>query len=146
MPIPAPFPGLVIGYSYLWSHERKKGMAEGVKDRPCAIVLVKSEDDGGHKIVTVAPITHSPNDPKRAVQLSPKLKRHLGLDDEASWIVLDEMNRFAWPGLDLRPISRRHPGVFSFGVLPIDVFEQIKAVFNELRAERVLTRVISREP
>jgi len=144
VPIPAPFPGLVICYSFLWSHKAKKGLSEGKKDRPCAIVLLKAELEGDRKIVTVAPITHTPNDPGRAVALPPKLKRHLGLDDNESWIVLDEINRFVWPGPDLRPISRRHPGVFSFGVLPTDIFDQMKEVINKLRAERGLIKVVTR--
>lgn len=75
MPIPAPFPGLVIRYSFLWSHEAERGLREGRKDRPCAIVLLKSEQDGARKVVTVAPITHAPNSSDRAVAMPPKLKR-----------------------------------------------------------------------
>lgn len=144
MPLPEPFPGLVIGYSFLWSHENARGLQEGSKDRPCAIVLVKSEAEGERRIVTVAPITHTPAADGRSIALAPKVKRHLGLDDQASWIVLDELNRFIWPGTDIRPISRRHPGVFSFGVLPTDVFEQIKTVIAELRREREMIRLTTR--
>jgi len=38
-----------------------------------------------------------------AVEISHETKRRLGLDDDRSWIVLTEANRFAWPGPDLRP-------------------------------------------
>jgi hypothetical protein len=31
---PAPKPGLVIRYSFLWSHEADAGAVEGAKDRP----------------------------------------------------------------------------------------------------------------
>ena len=37
---PVPRPGLVIRYSYLWESEAGAGREEGVKDRPCAIILV----------------------------------------------------------------------------------------------------------
>ena len=37
---PEPFPGLVVRYSYLWEREASQGREEGVKDRPCAVVLV----------------------------------------------------------------------------------------------------------
>jgi hypothetical protein len=37
MSLVEPKPGLVICYSYLWSHEAAKGREEGVKDRPCVI-------------------------------------------------------------------------------------------------------------
>ena len=36
---PEPRPGLVIRFSYLWKPEADAGRVEGVKDRPCAIVL-----------------------------------------------------------------------------------------------------------
>jgi hypothetical protein len=57
--LPAPEPGLVIRYAYLWLREHQQGRDEGVKDRPCAIVLALSDDDGETR-VTVLPITHSP--------------------------------------------------------------------------------------
>ncbi len=59
MPLPAPVPGLVIRYSFLWSHEAKAGREEGNKDRPCAILLAVAAKDG-EQIVTVLPVTHTP--------------------------------------------------------------------------------------
>jgi hypothetical protein len=44
--LPAPRPGLVIRYSYLWAREAEEGRDEGVKDRPCAIVLVMLDEGG----------------------------------------------------------------------------------------------------
>jgi hypothetical protein len=38
-------------------------------------------------IVTVLPITHSPPaDPASAIEMPAPVKRHLGLDDDRSWI------------------------------------------------------------
>jgi hypothetical protein len=34
------------------------------------------------------------------------VKRHLGLDEDRSWIVVSEGNEFAWPGYDLRKRAR----------------------------------------
>jgi hypothetical protein len=66
---PEPRPGLVIRYSYLWEREAGEGREEGVKDRPCAIVLVLLRD-GEHPIVRVLPITHSaPSDPADALEI-----------------------------------------------------------------------------
>jgi hypothetical protein len=53
-----PAPGLVIRYSYLWRSEAAEGREEGVKDRPCAIVLVVF-DDTGRQRVRVLPVTHA---------------------------------------------------------------------------------------
>jgi hypothetical protein len=61
--------------------------------------------------VTVLPITHSaPHNPASAIEIPLPIKRHLGLDDDPSWIVVDEGNEFLWLGYDLRklPHSDRH--------------------------------------
>jgi hypothetical protein len=34
------------------------------------------------------------------------IRAHLGLDAERCWIMVTEINRFIWPGPDLRPIRR----------------------------------------
>ena len=59
MPLPTPELGLVISYAYLWSSEADKGQEEGLKERPCALVL-SARDDGGDTVVAVVPLTHSP--------------------------------------------------------------------------------------
>lgn len=67
MGIPAPDPGLVIHYAYLWHYEHSAGKEEG-KDRPSVIVLCVDAGDENTSVVTVLPITHSvPNDPATAV-------------------------------------------------------------------------------
>jgi hypothetical protein len=54
----------------------------------------------------VLPITHTtPSNADDAIEIPPATKRRLGLDDERSWIVLTESNRFVWPGPDVRPID-----------------------------------------
>ncbi len=143
MSLPAPYPGLVISYSYLWRREALEGREEGAKARPCAVVLA-SRDDEIHVVVTVLPITHSePNPDTDAVEIPAKVKARLGLDAARSWVVLSEVNRFTWPGPDLRPISRQKPGQFAYGDLPPRLFEQIKARFIAVaRAQRV--RVVPR--
>ena len=40
MPLPEPVPALVIRYAYLWQAEQQGGQSEGVKERPCAVILV----------------------------------------------------------------------------------------------------------
>jgi hypothetical protein len=55
---PVPQPGLVIRYSYLWEREALEGREEGVKDRPCAIVLVLLGESGGAPLVRVLPISN----------------------------------------------------------------------------------------
>ena len=134
MALPEPEPGLVISYSYLWRRERAAGEREGRKNRPCAIVLV-IDARGGAKTVTVAPITHSrPPDLTVAIEIPPAIKRHLRLDAEPSWIVLDDFNQFGWPGFDLRSISGDAKR-FDFGMLPPAFFMKIVRQILELRSE-----------
>jgi len=143
MSLPTPVPGLVISYSYLWRNHHDAGAEEGRKVRPCAIVLASVDDDGDTKVY-VAPITHSyPNDP-HAVEIPAHIKRRLGLDDALSWIVTSELNRFIWPGYDLRPISRDKPDIFSWGFLPTEIFAAVKNGIAIHQRNRLL-RLTSRE-
>ncbi len=143
MPLPKPVQGLVIRYSYLWRAEYRRGQEEGVKDRPCAVVLVTTVKDG-REIVTVLPITHSPiaND-GAAVEIPYDTKRRLGLDSERSWVVLTEANRFVWPGPDLRPFPGDDIGSAAYGILPYNLAEEIREKFMALIASR-LSRVTPR--
>jgi hypothetical protein len=140
MPLPRPAPGMVVRYGYLWSREAEAGRVEGRKFRPCVIVVAATRQADGRIRVRVAPITHTPADPARGLRLPDRVKRHLGLDEDASWIVLDEYNEFVWPGPDLRPVSASRPGVWSYGVLPVEVFAEIKARLVALRAQRRVVR------
>lgn len=49
---------MVLSYSYLWSSEHVRGETSGRKDRPAAIVVIRT-DLGPDKIVYVVPITHA---------------------------------------------------------------------------------------
>ena len=109
MSLPAPRPGLVIRYAYLWDAEARQGREEGVKDRPCAIVLAVLRE-GRHPIVRVLPITHSaPRDSADGLEIPTATKERLGLDSERSWVILSEANDFIWPGPDLRPVPGADP-------------------------------------
>ncbi len=133
MTLPAPAPGLVIRYAFLWSHEREAGRTEAAKDRPCAIVLSARRAETGHLMVVVAPVTHSPPSAGQpSVAVPPDVAARLGLDDGPAWIRVDELNRFAWPGFDLRPIPGR-AGAFAYGFLPQPLFEQVRALILESR-------------
>jgi hypothetical protein len=93
--LPEPKPGLVIRYSFLWSHERDKGAVEGSKDRPCAIVLAMRRVENGLVQVVVAPITHSPPpDEDASVEIPAPTSLGLGLDDRRHWLRCEELNRF----------------------------------------------------
>jgi hypothetical protein len=135
--LPEPVPGLVIRYSYLWAEEHRRGQEEGVKDRPCAIVLMTA-DAQGEQWVTVLPVTHTPPANREfSVVIPAATKRRLGLDDERSWVVLSEANRFLWPGPDLRPARQGDARTVAYGQLPYALFEEIRKEFiAAVRARR----------
>ena len=111
---------MVIRYAYLWADEHGAGREEGSKDRPAVILLAVSA--GNQAEVLALPITHTPpSDPETALELPPATKARLGLDGERSWAVLTEVNRFAWPRPDLRPISPQKDTCL-YGCLPEGVF------------------------
>jgi len=129
---PVPRPGLVIRYSYLWENEARAGREEGVKDRPCAIILVVLRE-GEHPIVRVLPVTHSPPaDLADALEIPPATKQRLRFDAERSWVVLSEANDFIWPGPDLRPAVSGDLSSVAYGMLP----PGFMAVLRERLAQR----------
>ena len=118
MAFPIPAPGLVIRYSFLWSDAAARGQEEGDKDRPCAVVVTMT-NDAGDTVVYVLPITHTPpRNAALAVEIPITTKRRLGLDGERSWIIVSELNRFIWPGPDLRPRLAGDPSSVAYGELP----------------------------
>ena len=128
MPIPTPEPGLVISYAYLWHTEHEAGREEGRKDRPSVIVLTVERKTDDTTVAIVLPITHSPpDDSAGAVEIPAPVKRHLGLDDDRSWVIVSEGNEFDWPGYDLRKIGSGDR--YDYGFLPPRFFDQIVTAF-----------------
>lgn len=134
---PDPRPGLVIRFSYLWKREADAGREEGVKDRPCAIVLAV-EKQKGHTRVIVLPVTHSvPQPPDEGIELPTETKRRLGLDSERSWIIVSDANDFVWPGPHPRFLPGQGPETSAYGFLPPAAFRAVR--------ERFLARVLARK-
>lgn len=108
---PEPRAGMVIRYAYLWSDE-------------------------------AVPVTHArPRDPEVAIELPARVKTALGLDAEPSWIMLDEMNVFDWPGYDLRPIRRGTDRV-DYGFLPPRYFARLMEKLIGIAREVGVTQVL----
>jgi hypothetical protein len=85
--------------------------------------------------VTVAPITHvPPRDVGGGVQIWPATKQRLGLDDARSWVVIDDLNIFAWPGYDLQPVPGRSETCL-YGLLPAAFMRQIQSRIMARAAE-----------
>lgn len=145
MAIPAPEPGLVVRYGFVWGREADAGRDSASKSRPCAIVVATSMHED-QLVVTVCPITHRPpeND-VGALVLPLAVKKRLGLDNEQSWIITHELNAFVWPGVDLEAIPgpRSASRSFAYGLLPERLYLQIRdQVIAHQRAGRL--RVVKR--
>jgi hypothetical protein len=142
VPLDPPQPGQVIGYRYLWWNEHRKGQQEGAKERPCAVVYaVKSVVDKTR--IYVLPITHTkPFETEDGMELLPQWQRHLGLDDQPSWIMTSELNYFEWPGVDIRGSNTED---ISYGFLPHRVTTRLRELIRE-RVRRNRVRALVRDP
>ena len=122
-PWPIPEPADVIHYAYLWSHEADEGRDEARKDRPVVIVVATIRADDRVELL-VAPITHSPPSPGQGMLIPSAVKRRLGLDGDPSWIITTEMNRFIWPGPDVRVAKETDTPLY--GAIPASLYDKIR--------------------
>lgn len=85
--------GDVWRYPYLWKREHISGNTEGVKNRPCALALLKRSENGLSQIMLV-PITTKPQDKNPyAVEVPEIEKKRAGLDITLRlWVVTQEYN------------------------------------------------------
>lgn len=140
--IPEPVPALVIRYAYLWRSEAERRRREGTKYRPVVVVLAVTDQETGAKTVWAAPITHRrPDELEAAVEIPALTKRRLGLDSQRSWVVVSEVNRFLWPGPDIRSVE---PDRFAYGLLPAGLFKIVRNRLTEIAAKRKL-RLVPRD-
>ena len=136
--------GHLIAYEYLW-YSKAGNRDDGEKTYPVAVILAR-HDIGPTPVAYVLAVSHSaPRPHRRALEVPRKLKNHLGLDADPSWIYTDEMNIFAWPGPDLRPADRLSnlPAARNtcvIGPLPSDWFATVtKHLAESRRLGRVTT-------
>jgi hypothetical protein len=110
-------------------------LEEGQKDRPCAVVLAHHRRESGEIVVVVAPITHAqPTGDPNAIEIPQTVKRRLGLDDDRSWIITNDVNSFIWPGPDLRNIERTKDE-FAYGHLPEALAkEMVRRIVKQMRS------------
>lgn len=95
--------------------------------------------------VNVVPVTHSrPDAASDGVELPAIVKRDLGLDREPSWIMVTEINRFRWPGPDVRLVDGDTP---YRGTIPDWLFERVRRAFvTKVGSVRVMRRSCPMQP
>lgn len=124
MKLPPPEPGLVLAYAYLWWREAKQGREEGLKERPAVIVMTFRNAQDVITVATVPLTTSPPKGGAKVLELPRQVKTALKLDDKRAWVVVDEVNRFAWPGHDIRPAFAGEGRVY--GRMPPRFFKAIR--------------------
>jgi hypothetical protein len=136
-----PEAGLVVRYAFLWKQEAARKQEEGAKDRPVVVIVLLAEGDE----VVVAPITtKQPAEGEPAIEMPARVRRHLGLDAGRSWISVATLNRFVWPGPDLRPIPSRSPATVVYGHIPQLLLDALKRLTMTELAKRVPGLVVRR--
>jgi hypothetical protein len=142
MALPAPVPGLVVRYSYLWNQEYRQGrrMRDWENEDTNLATRVRADhtdDRAGAILFTFV----TPSDMEFAVEIPAKVKERLALGQEQSWVVLSEWNEFIWPGPDLRLV---HGAEFSvaYGVLPPSFFSRLRDRFVALAEAGGAKRVV----
>lgn len=133
--------GLVLRYSFLWRRQAARGQEEGSKDRPVVVIVLLAE---GEEVV-VAPITtRAPAKADPAVEIPAPVRKHLGLK-ERCWINLSTLNRFVWPGPDLRPVPGRRPATAVYGFIPQVLLDAAKQLVMAALVKRTPGLVVRRK-
>jgi hypothetical protein len=88
--LPAPQPGLVLRYSYLWARDAEQGREEAGKDRPAVIVLVVQDAAKQTARVYVLPITHSHPSAGVEGEIPAAVAKTAGIDAGRSWVIVSE--------------------------------------------------------
>lgn len=91
----------------------------------------------GRTQLLVAPVTHAaPDQAEDAIEIPANVKAQLGLDRNQSWIVVTELNRFIWPGPDLRIVPGRENPFYD--MLPDWLFRRVReALARQVRTGRL---------
>lgn len=140
--LPAPKVGMVVNYEYIWARQFRDGFKpeDVVKIRPCAILaVVEGKDD---TTVYVSPMTHTaPYHPERSIKLGEDTSRRLRMDCNSTYLMVDEVNKFTWPGDGLRRVFNRGAASYSFGNLPEAVLLEARSKLKAFNASKALSFV-----
>lgn len=116
----------------MWAHEADAGRDEGTKERPVVVVVAVRKRSHGSELLVVPVATRSPQPDTAAVEMPPRVREHLGLGNDRCWIVCDELNRFAWPGPDIRPAPGKREISPFYGKIPGKLLEQVRTKLAEV--------------
>lgn len=96
------------------------------------VVLATRKQEHGTEIVVAPVTTKPPRQGTAAVEMPERVRRHLGLGNERCSIVVDEVNRFTWPGPDIRAVRRQGEPSPFYGKIPAKLFEQVREAMERV--------------
>lgn len=99
------------------------------------VVVAVEARSHGPQLLVVPVTTRPPRVGDSAVEIPARVRHHLGLGEDRCWIVADEVNRFTWPGPDIRPIRRGDDINPRYGAIPARLFEQVRQRLERAAAE-----------
>lgn len=102
------------------------GRDDAVKDRPVVVVIATIVREGLIEVVVAPVTTQPPRSRDESVEIPFAVKSHLGMDDQRCWIITDEVNRFIWPGPDVRPLDQREGRSPYYGKIPGKLLELLR--------------------
>ena len=142
MSLPAPLPGLVIRYRYLWADDAASCVEEGDKERPAVVVMTIHLSRPNAARVFVLPIMHAaPARDTEAMEIPAPVCHSADLDEGRCWVILSEFNTFAWPGFDLALVPGRTPRTVAYGFLTPGFFARLRDRWLALDAAKRSRRV-----
>ena len=100
------------------------------------ILRIFETPNTGERRAIVLPISHTAPDPQRhqeGIKLPVETSRRLRLDDEQSWLIVSESNRFTWPGPDVRPVDAKRD---AYGAMPPGLYTKSRDRFLARARER----------
>lgn len=133
MTLPAPTPGLVVRYDYVWARE---SAADAGKDRPACVMAAVEQANSRIEVVLI-PITHSsPRGETVGIEIPVATRRLLGLDDERCWAIVSEFNVDHWPSAGLSRVPGKR-GAFAYGLMPLGIFRKLRVeLARQIQARR----------
>ena len=91
------------------------------------VVIARKAVEGGTELLVVPITTQQPRNLADGFEVPTRVKAHLGLDAERCWIMVTELNRFLWPGPDIRLVGRGPAATPFYGYIPQQLFDSVLA-------------------
>lgn len=97
-------------------------------------MLATTRTDAGTEVYVAPLTTKSPAPDSAAVEVPQGVRTLLKLGDAQCWIIAHEVNRFLWPGPDLRAAHRSGDTSPYYGNIPAKLLEQVRVAMRQVGA------------